>query len=461
MSSYSHNIQTPLEEKSLTNLPLNLLFRILSHLDMSDLQSIGKTCTSLRMLANENIVYRNAVIGSNGNMWWTKNVLVDVFDVLNFNRKVIRTLNSHNISVVASLKNVQQMYKLGVSDPAEKSISYETLEAEKERNFSVKDLDADPSRHTETSREQFTHMAILEGMNQFIELNDKAFQTHSADSDDTYIDEINDDIHSLHELQKNTSFEEELVRKPSLNPSPTFSNYSRSSTNSVFSSSSPKLLDDDWNNITADFMNPDCKETTPTSIESSDSITRLRKSSKVKDKAELFEKLIFRDSKPLQTKKKDNPRMKISSSLSINDEDFRKIICPPSETLPKVSRRSISRGYIEEIERRSPDHNSETGNSLVIKRVSSRKVADYERLIKKENSSDSKKITENDENKSQRSYSTPVLEQSKTHQRSKLKAVVTNGNKISYRKIDLSTSNDSNVHGHVIKELDANTDSNI
>lgn len=73
---------------------------------------------------------------------------------------------------------------------------------------------------------------------------------------------------------------------------------------------------------------PDYKEMTPTSTESSDSITRLRKSNKVKDKAELFEKLIFRDSRPLKTKKKDNPRLKLSSSLSANDEDFRKIISP-------------------------------------------------------------------------------------------------------------------------------------
>lgn len=97
MTLFSCSVQMPLEERSLTNLPLNLLFRILSHLDMNDLQNIGKTCTLLRMLANENIVYRNAVIGSNGNMWWTKNVLVDVFDVLNFNRKAMKTLNSHNI----------------------------------------------------------------------------------------------------------------------------------------------------------------------------------------------------------------------------------------------------------------------------------------------------------------------------------------------------------------------------
>ncbi|QHS72420.1 Mfb1p [Saccharomyces paradoxus] len=465
MSSFTHNVQTPLEEKSLTNLPLNLLFRILSHLDMNDLQSIGKTCTLLRMLANENIVYRNAVIGSNGNMWWTKNVLVDIFDVLNLNRKAMRTLNNHNISLVASLRNVQRKYKLGVVDTARKSISHGPNEVESKENASVKDLNMHLSERTEISREQIAHTAILQGMNQFIELNDKAFRTHSADSDDTYIEENYDEIHSLHELEKNTTFEEDLLKKPPLTPSPTFSNYSRSSTNSVFSSSSPKLLDDDWNNITTDFTrprDPDYKEVTPTSTESSDSITRLRKSSKVKDKAELFEKLIFRDSRPLKTKKKDNPRMKLPSSLSVNDEDFRKIISPPSEVLPKVGRRSVSRGYLEEIERHCPDYTSETGNPLSIKRVNSRKIANYEQLIMKENSPNCKRVTEkNDENRFQRSHTSPVIESSKPHQRSKLKAVVTNGNKISYRKIDLEIPSNSNTNDYVIRQLDANTNSDI
>ncbi|KOH01054.1 Mfb1p [Saccharomyces eubayanus] len=462
MSSYSYHILTPLEEKSLTNLPLNLLFRILSHLDMNDLQSIGKTCTLLRMLANENIVYRNALIGSNGNMWWTKNVLVDVFDILNFNRKAMLTLKNHNISVVGSLKNVQQKYKLGTLDQVKKTIGYKQRESKKEGNASFKDSNLDLSKCSETPREQVVHMAVIQGMNHFIELNDKAFQTHSADSDDTYIDENNDEIHSLHELEKNTTFEEDLAKKPCFTPSPTFSNYSRSSTNSVFSSSSPKLLDDDWNNIAADFsksQDPDYKETTPTSTESSDSITRLRKSSKVKDKAELFEKLIFRDSRPLKAKKKDNPRMKLPSSLSVNDEDFRKIISPPSEILPKASRRSVSRGYLEEIERRSPDQTNEMLNSLAIKRINSRKVADYEQLIKRENNINTEKGEENnDENKLQRSHTSPVIEPLKPHQRSKLKAVVTNGSKISYRKIDLDNSN---ANDHVIKQLHTNTNSNI
>ncbi|CAI4360228.1 mitochondrial F-box protein MFB1 [Saccharomyces cerevisiae] len=465
MTLFSCSVQMPLEERSLTNLPLNLLFRILSHLDMNDLQNIGKTCTLLRMLANENIVYRNAVIGSNGNMWWTKNVLVDVFDVLNFNRKAMKTLNSHNISLVASLRNVQRKYKLGVIDPARKTISYRTNEVESKEKGSVKDLNMDLNEPKEITREQIAHTAILQGMNQFIELNDKAFRTHSADSDDTYIEENNGEIHSLNGLEKNTTFEEDLVKKPPFIPSPTFSNYSRSSTNSVFSSSSPKLLDDDWNNITTDFTksrDPDYKEVTPTSTESSDSITRLRKSNKVKDKAELFEKLIFRDSRPLKTKKKDNPRLKLSSSLSANDEDFRKIISPPSDILPKVGRRSVSRGYLEEIERHYPDFNGETTNPLAIKRVNSTKIANYEQLIIKENSSNCKGITEkNDENKFQRSHTSPVIESSKPHQRSKLKAVVTDGNKICYRKIELDNPSGSNTNDHVIKRLDANTDFNI
>ncbi|CAI4058547.1 Mfb1p SKDI_04G4350 [Saccharomyces kudriavzevii IFO 1802] len=465
MSSFSHNMQMPPEGKSLTNLPLNLLFRILSHLKMNDLQSIGKTCTLLRMLANENIVYRNAVIGSNGNMWWTKNVLVDVFDVLNINRKAMLTLNNHKISVVASLRNVQQKYKLGMLDPAKKSIGYKTNEVEGENGVSAKNPNLHSSKRTETSKERLARMAILQGMNQFIELNDKTFLTHSADSDDTYIDENNDDIHCLHELEKNTTFEEALIRKPSFTPSPTFSNYSGSSTNSVFSTSSPKLLDDDWNDSTTDFTKSrehDYKEATPSSTKSSDSIMRLRKSSKVKDKAELFEKLMFRDSRPSKTKKKDSPRVKLSSSLSIHDEDFRKIICPPSEVLPKVNQRSFSRGYLEEIDRHDLDHANEQVNSSAIKRINSRKIADYEQLIQRENSPDSKKVSEkNDENKLQRSNTSPVKEMSKSHHRSKLKAVVTNDSKICYRKIDLDNSNNSNADDRVIKQLDANTNSNI
>lgn len=103
--------------------------------------------------------------------------------------------------------------------------------------------------------------------------------------------------------------------------------------------------------------------------------------------------------------------MKLSSSLSANDEDFRKIISPPSDILPKVGRRSVSRGYLEEIERHYPDFNGETTNPLAIKRVNSTKIANYEQLIIKENSSNCKGITEkNDENKFQRSHTSPVIE---------------------------------------------------
>lgn len=151
--------------------------------------------------------------------------------------------------------------------------------------------------------------------------------------------------------------------------------------------------------------------------------------------------------------------MKLPSSLSVNDEDFRKIISPPSEILPKASRRSVSRGYLEEIERRSPDQTNEMLNSLAIKRINSRKVADYEQLIKRENNINTEKGEENnDENKLQRSHTSPVIEPLKPHQRSKLKAVVTTGSKISYRKIDLDNSN---ANDHVIKQLHTNTNSNI
>ena len=287
----------------------------------------------------------------------------------------------------------------------------------------------------------------------------------SANSDDYPHEEIVTHKNVKDVLSGSGGAEDRVVQKTEIMTSAGFSNYSRSSTNSVFSNSSPKLLDDDWNNITTDFTksrDPDYKETTPTSTESSDSITRLRRSSKVKDKAELFEKLIFRDSRPLKTKKKDNPRMKLSSSLSVNDEDFKKIISPPFEVLPKVNRRSVSRGYLEEIEKHTPDYTNETVKSLAVKRVNSRKVADYEQLIKKENSPNSKGVIErNDENRFQRSHSSPVLKLSRPHQRSKLKAVVTNGNKICYRKIDLDNPINSNANDNVIKQLNTNTNSNI
>ena len=330
---------------ALTNLPLNIIFRILLDLNIDDLQNIGRTCTLLRTLANESIMYRNTMFyhalsendsnSASVSRTWTKRLVFDVFDILNGNRKMLNFLNrgEEPISVVEMMSFIQKKFKLGENEILQKTITYEKLESENSKS------------NSNIARETLRYIKILNGINHIINAQGKNLNRDIGKS--------NDDVISM--VPENA-----ISDIDSATPSPITFNHSRSSTSSTLFS------DTEWNSPAEDHPKitipkdevmeglmqkvretkssknnkPSIdeklrleKEDTNTPIED-DSIIKLRNSKKVKDKAALFEKFLT-----IQEKEEKNNQTKSYGSLVSKDVNTHRPM------------RDISRSYLQNLEK--------------------------------------------------------------------------------------------------------------
>lgn len=196
--------------------------------------------------------------------------------------------------------------------------------------------------------------------------------------------------------------------------SPTCSDYSKSSdcskssVNSTFSELPPKLSSSEWslpasesNTISNESVHgvSDCE-----SMSSANSLDKLRSSNKVKDKAALFEKLMT----------KDTDHSTRSQNTSIRRKSYGLLSHFFLDGNPNTSDRKISQSYIEELTRCN-------GESAA--------PSNLEGLHNTHQNDDELRCTE--EITAKRTYRS----NSKGTQRNRLKAFVTEGNKICYEKI--------------------------
>lgn len=199
-----------------------------------------------------------------------------------------------------------------------------------------------------------------------------------------------------------------------VNISPTLSNNS-SSRNSIFSHNDDDEL---WNTSVDDnsnhtvLSNEDKTSSTP-------SITTLRNSKKVKDKALLFEKLIQKDTEIVSSSVSSIRK----SYDSLTDENFHlqnRLLSMTNKTNNNKSIRSISRSYMEQIEKESRSRNHFDENNEKKPMVSS-KISLYMNHVKKVNTNEDDSNQKDTEDLSQ--------------QRGRMIAKVDDNNNIFYEKL--------------------------
>lgn len=454
--------------KSLTDLPLNVIFRVLSYLDMEELQHIAKCCRLLRILANENLIFSNDLMDVNSRRdQWTKRLLFNVFDILNGSRNIIFKLTSeHNISIIESVRYVQQKFELGM--PAQKTLEKQPqlLLMENEDIDFMNDIrDANEKYRMEnelysnndSDKETLTYLKILQGFHNIAraasikdeeetekeddkqeESHDSAYQTQNGAGENA--SDNGQDVHSNlgTPIQKSKATFEPTI-KQTRTISPTSSNYSKSSATSIFSDLPPKLSDRGWHSSiyelehVSDHLSSSNSDDGTSS--SSESILRLRNSSKVKDKAALFEKLISKDYGILNNQKKSKKKKfygALNEDQNMHDCENNSIISPSSSS--SSYKRNISQGYLQELERCNliiQGTMPGSSNDVI-------EITDYQRCpssdnnyVQSKNAIDLKTLVNNENDISKK------LSRTKTRrlQRNKLRAFVTEDNKICYEKI--------------------------
>lgn len=405
---------------SLTDLPLNILFNILSNLEAHDLMTVSCTCSMLRTLSNENLIYRNKVKGSNGANWWTRRLVTDVFDILEQKRNFLLTMTTrHNVSVIESLRHIQNKFNLNEEPHRKKTRSYSHSridEVDGSGNIIItknnNGISSDKRNFTDiiSNRDALTYQSILQGIKAVVDSQDE----NMVDRSHTTKDRVHQ-TYTIGEL------------------SPSTSDKSRSSDDSIFSGK-PILGENEWkahDEPSSPFkgvLNTDTVSTGSSSLSSSsDSLDRLRNSKHVRDKAALFEKLLFKENNETSPKKNIRKTVHINQPIN-NDKKVKSYgglsnsksmfdFVPELQLKDGIETRKISDGYIQEVERLE--------GSASPKFLESKATSKDLELLK------------NSANVKERSQCLESTHQQRQkHKRSQLKMIITSDNKISYQKID-------------------------
>ncbi|QLQ81951.1 hypothetical protein HG537_0G02050 [Torulaspora globosa] len=283
---------------SLTELPLNVLFQIFCFLEREELINIARCCRILRILANESLMLTNNMVELQG--FRNRRLLFDVFDILNGSRNLVMRLTmEYKVSILESVRYVQRRTQM-------------MLLRDEETEEDVR------------NDGKMTYLKILQGFNNL------ALAAQDCTKSDEEVVTPSEDPVSYEPVVTETKI-----------VSPAASNYSKSSAASIFSDLPPKLSNRGWHSSIYELEHvsdhTDASTSECDTSSSTDSIVRLRNSTKVKDKAALFEKLFSQDYEITKSPKKCR-KNKSYGALSPT-------IRPASE------KRSISQGYLEELER--------------------------------------------------------------------------------------------------------------
>lgn len=449
----------------LTDLPLNVIFRILSFLDLKQLQSIAKCCRLLRVLANENFFLTNTLMNLHSRRdQWTRRLIFDVFDIFNGSRHVIlRLTTAYNISLLESIRIVQKNYGLGYSkwrsSPGtsySKSLSKDVLEGSGEiQTSNIESGDAAncnttfmENRNCIIEREAMTYMEILQGFHRLCASSQDDIIESKRVNEETWDDseheisleenlsvndqDVDSDIGTPTQKDKKTF---DTTSKQPRTLSPTSSDYSKSSSNSIFSELPPKLSTCGWHSSiyelehVSDELNSGNSDENTSS--SSESIVKLRNSNKVKDKAALFEKLISNDYAMSGNQKKLKKKKSYGVLTSAGHNNM---LSSLSNTFSS-SKRNISKGYLEELERCNliiagiPTSRNELEDMVMSNHTS--RLNRNEVVPSRSNETELRLQS----NMGDREIRESSRLKSRKLQRSKLNAFVTGDNKICYEKL--------------------------
>lgn len=400
---------------SLTELPLNVLFQVLWFLDREELRNVAKCCRMLRLLANENLMLTNSLVELHS--WrnqWNRRLLYDVFDILNGSRNLLMKLTfEHNISIFESVQYVQQRYEL----ECQASGTQMLLLRNEDPDFveDVRNANEDYKRNDG----KMTYLKILQGFH-----NLALAAQESKESEVSRVGE--EEVEPVETPVKNDDSESTL--KQSRTISPAASNYSKSSAASIFSDLPPKLSDRGWHSSIYELEHvsdhTDASNSEADTSSSTESIVRLRNSNKVKDKAALFEKLFSKDYELIKSPKKCRKKKSYGVLTATIGPD-------PSGSRPEGNKRSISQGYLEELERCNLSTAQIPLSASSDEQTVQRPILKYQDHVLTEYDVDIKTQTTSLSDETDRKHRRP---RARVSQRSKLTAFVTEDNKICYEK---------------------------
>lgn len=347
----------------LEDFTLDVILRILSFLERRDLRNVGQCSRLLRLLTNQSLITRNILLcAQSRHEYWVKDSCF--FDMSQMDSDIVR-----RSSIICD----QEGLPTEICDES----------------------------YVFTAEETLTYVKILQGFHDEPK-REEVLEEH------VMVTPFDSDNEAKTECQVNS------MRAVS----PTSSDYSKSSATSLFSDGPPRLSNSEWNSPIheldhlSDHLSSgrsDCE-----SSSSTESIAKLRSSTKVKDKAALFEKLILKDNRrALESQRKSNKKKSYGALSHLFEENNTDVV---------ANKRKISQDYLKELAR----CNNESASDLT-------SLADEQN-----NFSFSKHVGKNDELKAVR----PETEQgrrtkNKTRRihRNRLKAFVTQGNKVLYEKI--------------------------
>ncbi|SCW04080.1 LAFE_0H05468g1_1 [Lachancea fermentati] len=440
-------VKQPGAIKSLDELPLNVIFRILFFLDFDALNKVSKTCRALKILCNESITYNRALKEQTSANWWTKRLLFDVFHVMDTERNLLKYVSTERISIIGSLRAVQESFDLG-SDQLliECSQRISTKPIQEFNEFSEGDnIDDDilPASGTEYSgndynglredinrpldRDGLAYLKILQGFHRIAVNSHKLFHRSSesvlaeqcADQNSENVETPTKPAKTVNVALTPIESFQSLVTSEEKSPeclqftsdSPESSNRSRSAS-SVFSDP-PKLSERAWSfGYELDHISDEHSESDSSS--STEFIRQLQNSSKVSDKKFLFERLM--------AKKREEEALITRSNKSNTYESLR----PISNPKQIEGTRSVSQGYLMELERcDSPINKSHLSTAKTIEPPSKEFLVRYQDHV-------ANKVDEKSEKTDRKREAKKA---SRAPYRRKLKALVIEGNRVCYEKI--------------------------
>ncbi|QEU62577.1 Mfb1 [Kluyveromyces lactis] len=105
ISGKMHEGDSPVvSPKSLDELPINVIFQILSELKFSDLKNVSATCWTLRILTNEKLMYYSILHDPKNQYLWTKRYFLDSLRMLQRNRRGFDFVSLNDTTFFQSLR---------------------------------------------------------------------------------------------------------------------------------------------------------------------------------------------------------------------------------------------------------------------------------------------------------------------------------------------------------------------
>lgn len=118
------NSKARLQITSIVELPIDVLFRVFSHLEFSDLKNVSATCWTLRVLSNEKLMYYSIFSDPNNQYMWTKRYLLDSLRFLDRRRHLFSMNMLNNTTIFQSLRYLHDRM-MNVSKSIVKLIDYQ------------------------------------------------------------------------------------------------------------------------------------------------------------------------------------------------------------------------------------------------------------------------------------------------------------------------------------------------